>query len=352
MTTVRHTGTPALSFINIRSTLLLLIVIASTFGSAAQSDPMLTHYFEMPSYYNPAAIGTTDLLRVRGGVRMQWVGIDNAPVDFLATGDMPFKLFNKKFGTGLILQQESIGLYRNINIGAQIGYKLNFKKGFLKGSNLTVGLQLGFISQTFKGSDVYIPDNDDYHDSKDDAIPTNDVSGTALDMGLGAFYSIKNWWGGISCTHIMSPTIRFQAKDSGTSGSTASGGEGVKNYEFVVPRTLYFMAGGNIPIKNTLFEVMPSLIVATDFTFTRAELTGRLRFRKFLTAGLAYRYNDAVALLLGAEFKGISLFYSYDYATSAIAKASSGSHEIFAGYSMKLDFSEKNRNRHKSIRIM
>lgn len=352
MTTVRHTGTPALSFINIRSTLLLLIVIASTFASAAQSDPMLTHYFEMPSYYNPAAIGTTDLLRVRGGVRMQWVGIDNAPVDFLATGDMPFKLFNKKFGTGLILQQESIGLYRNINIGAQIGYKLNFKKGFLKGSNLTVGLQLGFISQTFKGSDVYIPDNDDYHDSKDDAIPTNDVSGTALDMGLGAFYSIKNWWGGISCTHIMSPTIRFQAKDSGTSGSTASGGEGVKNYEFVVPRTLYFMAGGNIPIKNTLFELQPSLMALTDFSTFNAQLDLRARYNKFLSFGVGYRYNDAVCVMVAAEFKNFFIGYSYDYPTSAISKASSGSHEIIAGYQIKLDFSGVNKNKHRSIRIM
>lgn len=339
----------------------LFLIICSIFLAAlcakAQSDPMLTHYFEVPSYYNPAAVGTTDLLRIRGGARLQWVGIDNAPVSFLATGDMPFKLFNKKFGTGLVLQQESIGLYRNLNIGAQIGYKLNFKKGFLKGSNLTIGLQLGFISQTFKGSDVFIPDNDDYHESDDEAIPKTDVSGTAIDLGLGVFYARKNWWGGISCSHLMAPVIKFQSEGNTTGGGTtgggsATGGEGVKNYEFKVPRTLYFLAGGNIPIKNTLFEVMPSLIVATDFTFTRAELTARVRFRKFLTAGLAYRYNDAVSLLLGAEYKGISLFYSYDYATSAIAKASSGSHEIFAGYSLKLDFSEKNRNRHKSIRIM
>lgn len=150
----------------------------------------------------------------------------------------------------------------------------------------------------------------------------------------------------------MEPVIKFQSEGENSASGGTSQGEGVKNYEFKVPRTLYFLAGGNIPISNTLFEVMPSLIVATDFNFTRAELTARVRYKKFLTAGLAYRYNDAVSLLLGAEFKGISLYYSYDYSTSAIAKASSGSHEIFAGYSLKLDFSEKNRNRHKSIRIM
>lgn len=333
-----------------RYLVLACLICLVSLGARAQGDAMLTHYFEVPSYYNPAAVGTTDYLRIRGGGRLQWVGVDNAPVSFLATGDMPFKLFNKRFGTGLVLRQESIGLYRTLNMDAQLGYRIGFKKGFLKGSNFIVGLQLGFISQTFKGSDVYLPDNDDYHSGDDEAIPTSDVSGTGLDLGLGVFYTRKNWWGGISCTHLMEPVIKFQSE--GEVSGEGSQGEGVKNYEFKVPRTLYLLAGGNIPLRNTLFEVMPSLIVATDFTFTRAELTARVRFRKFLTAGLAYRYNDAVSLLLGAEFKGISLSYSYDYATSAIAKASSGSHEIFAGYSLKLDFSEKNRNRQKSIRIM
>lgn len=35
-----------------------------------------------------------------------------------------------------------------------------------------------------------------------------------------------------------------------------------------------------------------------------------------------------------------------------IVKASSGSHEVFLGYSLKLDLSDKNKNKHKSIRIM
>lgn len=112
------------------------------------------------------------------------------------------------------------------------------------------------------------------------------------------------------------------------------------------------MAGSNIPVKNTLFEVIPSLIVRSDFTFTDFEITGRLRYNKLFTAGLGYRYNDAVSLMLGAEIKGIFIGYSYDYHTSDISKASSGSHEIVAGYNLKLDFSEKNRNKHKSIRIM
>lgn len=97
---------------------------------------------------------------------------------------------------------------------------------------------------------------------------------------------------------------------------------------------------------------MPSMLVKSDFTFTTGEITARLRYNKFLSAGIGYRYDDAVTISLGAEIKGFYIGYAYDYATSAIAKASSGSHEFFAGYALKLDFSEKNKNKHKSIRIL
>lgn len=90
----------------------------------------------------------------------------------------------------------------------------------------------------------------------------------------------------------------------------------------------------------------------SDFTFTTGEITARVRYNKFLTAGVGYRINDAVSLILGAEFKNFFLGYSYDYATSAISRASNGSHEIWGGYRLKLDLGEKNRHKHKSIRIM
>ena len=165
---------------------------------------------------------------------------------------------------------------------------------------------------------------------------------------MGVTYTHRWFWAGVSCTHLNAPTITFQ-DDSRTASSTTSN---TKNYEFQLRRTLYFMAGSNIPIKNTLFEVMPSMLVKSDFTFTRVEVNGRLRYKKFLTAGLGYRYDDAVSAMLGAEFKGFYIAYSYDYPLSAIAKASSGSHELLLGYTVKLNMSGKNNNKHKSIRIM
>ena len=319
--------------------LIIITTAALSPDVVAQVDAQFTQYYAVPTFYNAGATGDTDFVRLRGGTRLQWMGIDNAPKSFLITGDMPFKFIGKRFGTGLVLQQESLGLYKNLNIAAQLSYKHK-----IFGGVLSAGLQVGIISETFKGSEVYIPDDDDYHESTDDAIPTTDLTGTSLDLGLGVYFTHKLFWAGVSCQHVNNPTITFNA-ESGESTNE-------KNYEFKAGRILYFMAGSNIPIKNTLFEVIPSVLVKSDFTFTTAEITGRVRWRKFLSLGGGYRYDDAVSLVLGAELKNFYIGYSYDYPTSAISKASSGSHEIFAGYSLKLDLSDKNKNKHKSIRIM
>lgn len=318
---------------------MAILSIIANFSLSAQVDAQLTQYFEVPNYYNPSAIGTTDFIKIRGDMRMQWVGIENAPQSIALAADMPLKLLNQKFGVGLVMQNETMGLYSNMVLGAQLGYKFKLLKG-----EFSAGVQVGLLNQQFKGTEVFIPDNDDYHESADDAIPTTDIGGNAFDLGVGVFYTHKLFWAGVSCTHLTSPTITLNA-ESGEGGNE-------KNYEFKADRTLYFMAGSNIPLKNTLFEIIPSVLVKSDFSFITGEITGRVRYNKFLSAGIGYRYDDAIMAMIGAEYKNFYLGYSYDYHMSEIAKASSGSHEIMLGYKLKLDFSEKNKNKHKSIRIM
>ena len=112
------------------------------------------------------------------------------------------------------------------------------------------------------------------------------------------------------------------------------------------------MAGGNIPVNNTLFELQPSVFVKTDFNLYQAEATMRVRYNKFITGGVAYRHKDAVSLVAGVEIKNFLVGYSYDYPISDISKATSGSHEVFVNYNVKLNLGEKNKNKHKSIRLM
>ena len=319
--------------------LALLVPAAVCLAASAQTDAQLSQYYELPNFYNPAATGTTDFLKLRADARLQWLGVDNAPQTFTVAADMPFKFIGKRFGTGLVMQQESYGLYKHLDVAAQLSYKLKLFKG-----ELSIGVQPGFVNQSFKGTDVFIPDQDDYHQGTDGAIPQQDISGNAFDLAAGLFYTHGLFWLGVSGRHLTQPSIRLNAESGEDTNE--------KNYEFPLRRTLYFMAGSNIPIKNTLFELQPSALVRSDFTFTSWEATLRCRYNKFISAGVGYRWKDAVYAVVAAEIKGFYIGFSYDYPTGAIARATSGSYEIMAGYQLKLDFSERNRHRHKSVRIM
>lgn len=321
---------------------MLFAALVAALPVSAQTDPNLTQYFQAPSFLNPAEAGATDLLRLRGGSRMQWLGIEGAPRDFMAAADIPFAVFGRRWGGGATMFQESIGLYKTLSINGQLSARQKLGKGYL-----TVGVQFGYLEQKFKGSEVEIPTDDDFHDANDEAIPTYDVEGNHFDLGVGVGYVHRLFTLGLSCTHLMQPSIKMQRE-----GSQGSGSSDEQYFEFIFRRNLYFIASSNIPLKNTLFEVLPSVMVRSDLRGVQADITARLRWKKFLTAGLGYRTNDAVSVLLEGEYKGIRLGYSYDYATSAIMRASSGSHELWVGYSLKLNFGEKNRNRHKSIRVM
>lgn len=305
----------------------------------AQNDVQFTQYWAVPTYYNPGATGEIDFLRIRGGARMQWLGIENAPKSFMAAADMPVKLGKRRIGVGVNLGQESLGLFSNMLLNAQVSYKIKFLKGVL-----SIGVQGGYYDSKFKGSEVYIPEGDDYHQSVDEAIPTQDVGGHAFDLSAGLWYTHKYFSIGVSGLHLLQPTVRFDSEGAQTSE--------VSQYETVLTRAMYFTANGNIGIKNTLFELQPSLMVKTDFNNFSAEATMRATYKKFLTFGVGYRYRDAISAMIGGEFKNVFIGYSYDYPMSAISRVSSGSHELIIGYKLKLNFNGQNKNKHRSIRLM
>ena len=304
--------------------------------AAGQVDAQLTHYWATPAYYNAAALGETDFIHITAGSRLQWLGVKRAPMSFFGMADMPFKFLNKRWGVGVVLQQETMGLYSTINAGAQLAWKKKLFKGML-----SVGLRVGFLNETFKGTKIEIPEDDDAHTSADDAIPNTDVSGTALDLSAGVFYSHKWFWVGASVNHITEPKVTMKANQ-----------ESEDEYEFEAGRMYYFMAGSNIPIKNTLFEIQPSAMFVTDTKAWTAQVAAVMRYNRMLNIGAGYRWKDAVTAFIGVNLKDAYIGYAYDYPVSAISKATFGSHEVFVTYNVKLDNREKNKNKQKSVRLM
>ena len=313
----------------------LTVVVA--LGARAQSDVAFSHFWVGKGYYNPAAAGELNAIHMNLGSRMQWVDFRRAPMNFYLTVDAPFKFMGMRVGTGVKAEFERIGLYTNTRIGAQLAYKRKIGRNMM----ISVGIQPGIFSQTFRGKEVFMPEGDEAHQGNDEAIPKQDVSGTAFDANVGIFFSHPRYWAGVAVTHVTDPSIELKVSR-----------ESIDFYEFKVSRGYNFMAGGNIPINNTLFEIQPSAMFLMAQKAWTAQVATMVRYNRMLNIGVGYRWKDAVTALIGVNLKDAYIGYAYDYPVSSISKATFGSHEVFVTYNVKLENKEKNKNKQKSVRLM
>ena len=86
----------------------------------------------------------------------------------------------------------------------------------------------------------------------------------------------------------------------------------------------------------------------------RGDVTGRLTYKhdeKMMYLGVTYSPKTSVTALIGGQFHGIVVGYSYEFYTSGIS-AINGSHELFIGYQQDITLVKKGRNRHQSVRIL
>ena len=323
-------------FLDIKRLLIAAMAfMAVSMGAMAQVDAAMSHFWVGKSYYNPAAAGEKNGINMVLGSRMQWVDFKHAPMTFYLTTDMPYKLLSQRFGVGVKAEFERIGLYTNTRIGAQIAWKKRFGK-----RTLSVGVQPGVFSQTFRGKEVIMPE-DEAHQGNDEAIPKQDVSGTAFDANVGILFTAPHYWASASVTHVTSPGIELKVSR-----------ESIDYYEFNVSRSYYFMGGGNIPINNSLFEIQPSAMFALSGKSWTAQVATMLRYNRMLNIGAGYRYKDAVTAFIGVNLKDAYIGYAYDYPVSAISKATFGSHEVCVTYFVKMENREKNKNKQKCVRLM
>ena len=338
----------------------LTILMLSCHSLVAQFDTQLSNYWSTINAFNPAYAGQSGNLEATLISRLQWMGITRAPRSTILTAEMPLQFMGRTHGVGASMYNDRQGFFSTTVISGQYAWKKKLFKG-----DFSVGLQLGYIQQSFDaGDDLILGDSDD-HSSTDEGIPTGAVSGSSVDAALGLFYSKPKWFAGISVTHLLAPELSL------------GGGEGSEsNYYMEIPRTYYFIAGYNIQLNNPLIELRPTILLKTlemssvhlepdslvevieedvlkaMMRNTQLDVSVRMVYNKKFWGGLSWRNGDAMVLMLGGKFKMIEAGYAYDFPISKIIKESTGSHEIFIKYVLDLNLKKGIKNRHKSVRIL
>ena len=293
----------------------------------AQFDAHFTHYWELLNFYNPAGAGSKQKMDIYAAYSNQLTGFENNPRTMLLNIDAPIPFVNGDHNLGLGVVNDDIGLFSNQHL------YLNYAYGFkLFGGRLAAGLQIGLVNSSFENKDIILGG-----DSNDPAFPSGNANGNSFDIGAGLYYRHRHFYAAVSGLHLNAPLILL----------------GEKN-EIQVDPYFNFTAGGNIPLKNTLISIQPSLQVMTDFVSWRADITARGTYKfneKKFFGGITYSPTVSVAFFVGIEMMNITATYGYDLFTSGIG-AQNGSHDIFIGYKIDLDIFKKEKNKHNSIRVL
>jgi len=295
-------------------------------SASAQQEPSFAHYWALEPSFNPAAAGKLPLINVTGAYAMSLIGFENNPKTLNAAADMQLRLFGRAHGVGVQLMSDQLGLFTHQRLALQYAYKQS-----LLGGTLSIGVQVGMLSEKFRGSEVVTEIADD------PAFTKTDVNGNALDLAVGLYYMHRRWYAGLSMTHATAPSVDLGDRSI-----------------LEVSRTYYLTGGYNIQLRNPFLSIHPSVLAHTDGTAYRVNLTARLKYtheKKMFYGGVAYSPTNSVTAMIGGNFHGVSLGYSYEIYTKAL-RIGNGSHELFVGYQTKLNFEKKGRNRHQSVRIL
>ncbi len=273
----------------------------------AQQDPQFSQNMFNKLANNPGFSGS------RGGIatsilhRSQWIGFGSeggaavSTQNFSVDAALPF-LYG---GVGLNIVTDNVAGYNNL--GLQTSYAFRTELGL---GQIGMGMSAGIFQSGLNGGFL------NPATSGDPVIPTGDVQGSALDIGVGFYYNTQDVYIGISSTHLTEPTIEW------------SDGQDYKL------KRHYFLISGYTYDLNPSLLLHPSIYLKTDGATSQLDINTSLIYNNRMWGGVSYRLDDGIVLLTGINInQDLKLGLAYDVVFSGIGN---NSFEIMLGYNFKV----------------
>ncbi len=316
--------------ISMRSILFVIVLSIISTGLKAQQDPQFTHNMFNHAFVNPGSFGMSNGITITSIFREQWLGFKDyngdkvAPETFLITADAPVRFLRGGVGFGIAQDKEA----QIKNMLVKLGYCYHLNLGNAK---LGIGLSGNFNNKTINTEKLQAVDDGD------PVIQGLTSDGVMIsDMSVGVFLQKPQYYMAFSSTQI------FETEKTST-GATASA--------FYKNRRHYYLTGG-YDITLPAFQgyvFTPSVFVKSDGNTLQSDFNLMAKYNNKIWGGVTYRFNDAIALLIGMAYKDLEIGYSYDIPTSQIA--ATGSHEIMVRYRFKLE-KDKTRTGYRNTRYL
>lgn len=273
---------------------------------SAQQDPIYAQYMFNMLAVNPAYAGSRDVLSLTALYRYQWANIPGAPRTFTFTGDMP--ILKEKVGVGLTVNSDRVGVENRTNFYANVAYRIRLSRG-----TLAFGLSGG---GTFFNAD-YTSVNTSSDGTNDNAF-NSAVSTFLPNVGGGVYYNTDRFYIGFAVPQLLTQKLVAATNDQSKA---------------IQKRHLFLMSGFVFRLSESVKLKPSTLIKYVDGAPLQFDVNLNCWLVDRLGIGASYRNGSSLAFLL--EFQATNQFrlgYAYEYATTRLNYATSGSHEIMVRY--------------------
>ncbi len=324
-----------------RIILILLGICLIPLSSSAQTYEQFTMWNMNHYLLNPGAAGSLDYFEASLGVRRQWAGIKDAPSSMYATGhtvlnrpkthqlsalrissSMKTRFYNVRKNLKPYLKHAVGGQVNNSTFGAfkktegNLTYALHLPLN--KDLYLSLGATAGFLNFGFdQGKADVLNSGDQVYEAYAAGENAN-----VFNANAGAYLYSVDFFVGYSAHNLLQNELDI-AK-----------GQDIQSEANLVMRH-YIMGGYNWHINNYWVFTPNVMIKAMESNPLGYEIGGTVKYSDAIFAGLNYRGEDAISILAGVEiYRIFKLGYAFDYTTSEISANTSGSHEIFIGFTL------------------
>ena len=303
------------------------VILSFIFGTTvAQQVPMYSQYIMNGFLINPSFAGRDGYTTFNLTVREQWVGMAGSPSTYAAsfqTRILKNSYISKstsvrknivkptkggRVGLGGYLFNDNNGIMRRT--GGQVAYAYHIPMGKLDDSpnTLSFGLALTAYNYAINTDGVAYDHDDPYLNSYDRSV-------FITDFNFGANYTTSKYYVGFAMTNLLRGSLIFADTSSNNRSELGH----------------YFLTGGvKIPL-NGEWRLEPSAFIKSSdmmFSAIQLDLTSRVYYKDDYWAGLSYRTNDALIMMIGLKYDKFYFAYAFDFALTDIRTQSLGTHEI------------------------
>jgi type IX secretion system PorP/SprF family membrane protein len=255
---------------------------------------------------NPAIAGVYDYYQIRTNHRFQWVGLLDPPM----TNSISFYGPHAKLdmGYGGYVYNDVTGPTSRTGVTGSYAYNIAVTGDV----RLSMGLYASIMQYRVDGTQL------NPADVSDPSILSVVSTSYMPDAGIGLYLYADKFYVGLSVAQLLNNSVTiFDNKDGVNRLKTHMNLIGA--YRFWIDED--WLIEPSLMIKGT---------APKELSF---DITARVEWQKMLWAGISYRYQDAVGILLGYSFDEMLFFgYSYDIGISELSKYNTGSHELMIGY--------------------